>query len=189
MSMDYWVALSDSEREHWGFVPGEIVGPLNFGMTERAVFDTMAGRGFTGSQDEVERWNTARMQWRITFHKAEADRWNRPAVKCYFVEGVGLTCVLLDGLRGPQVTHEGIPLIGRVPSELSQDIEAYATRKNIGIRFNHASDILYDGMDTMINRGAQRAGDTVVTWAVFFNLGEIAGTSWDILPADVWHHG
>ncbi|MFI5766895.1 hypothetical protein ACIA8F_38940 [Streptomyces sp. NPDC051563] len=162
---------------------------MSFGMDQQAALAAMKGHGFTGQQDEIERWNTACARWRITFHKADSDRWSRPAVKCYFVEGVGLTCVLVDGLRGPQVTHRGIRLIGRVPSELSEEMEAYAMAQGIGVRFNREADMLHDGLEQAIERGAQRAGDTVVTWALFFNLGEIAGTSWDIAPTEVWHHG
>ncbi|MFD9030986.1 hypothetical protein ACFVZW_07540 [Streptomyces sp. NPDC059567] len=52
--------------------------------------------------------------------------WSRSALECYFGEGAGLTSVLVDGLLGPYVSHEGIRLIGRVPSELSEDMKAYA---------------------------------------------------------------
>ncbi|MEU4093196.1 hypothetical protein [Streptomyces sp. NPDC026673] len=114
MDRDYWAVLADSEREQWGYVPARRVGPLAFGIDRRDAVSTMAGHGFTGEEGEIERWNRARAQWRVVFRRAESGT-SSPAVKCYFVEGVGMTCVLVDGLRGPQVTCEGVRLIGRVP--------------------------------------------------------------------------
>ncbi|WP_327309635.1 hypothetical protein OG730_41140 [Streptomyces sp. NBC_01298] len=57
---------------------------------------------------------------------------------------------------------------------------------NVGLRSSPGGDLYVDGFE--IELGAQRAGDVVVTWALFCNPGEIAGTSWDIAPAEVWHH-
>ncbi|NHI04646.1 hypothetical protein STPH2_0009 [Streptomyces sp. KO7888] len=94
--------------------------------------------------------------------------------------------MLVDGLRGPQVTCEGIRLIGRVPSELDAEMEARAVERGLGISFCLTGDLCWP--DFEFDRGGQRAGDTVLSWASFFNTGEIAGTSWDITPAEVWHH-
>ncbi|ESU46875.1 hypothetical protein K7395_09240 [Streptomyces filamentosus] len=130
---------------------------------------------------------TGRTQWRVEFLKPGPVAWSRRGgVKCYFIEGAGLTCVLVDGLLGPQVTHEGIRLIGRVPSELCRDRETYALEHDLGLRSSPGGDLSVEGFE--IEPGAQRAGDTAVTWALFFNTGPIAGTSWDIAPAEVWHH-
>ncbi|TGN81970.1 hypothetical protein E5083_03770 [Streptomyces bauhiniae] len=145
----------------------------------------MAEHGFSGTESEIESWNPQRAQWRVEFRRTASDE-QRPAVKCYFIEGVGLTCVLVDGLRGPQVSCQGIQLIGRVPSELDAQMEAHALERELGIWFCPTGDLGWP--DFGFERGAQRAGDTVVSWASFFNTGEIAGTSWDITPAEVWHH-
>lgn len=186
MTTDYWAVLADAERDQWRYVPSRAIGPLSFGMDQEEAVTAMTRHGFIPEQHNMGAWHsTGRSQWRVGFNKPEPHR-NRPAVKCYFVDGVGLTCVLVDGLLGPQVTHEGIRLIGRVPSELSQEMEAYATRHDRGIRFSPGGDMFVDGFE--IELGAQRAGDTVVTWALFFDTREIAGSSWDIAPAEVWHH-
>jgi len=134
---------------------------------------------------ESTRPSTGRTQWRVELSKAQP-AWGRPAVKCYFVEGVGLTCVLVDGRFGPQVTHEGNRLVGRVPSELFDDMESYAIQHDVGLRSSPGGDLSVGAFD--IELGAQRAGDAVVTWALLFNTGEIAGASWDIAPAEVWRH-
>ncbi|WP_405983816.1 hypothetical protein [Streptomyces sp. NBC_00872] len=185
MDTDYWAVLADSEREQWGYVPRRTVGPLSFGVDRRDVMATMEKHGFAAKETEIERWNPQRAQWRVEFRRAASDE-RRPAVKCYFVEGVGLTSVLVDGLRGPQVTCEGIRLIGRVPSELSAEMEAWALKRGEGIWYGPTGDLGWPGFE--FDRGAQRAGDTVVSWAVFFDTGEIADTSWDINPEEVWHH-
>ncbi|MER5895416.1 hypothetical protein [Streptomyces sp. NPDC001876] len=185
MNTDYWAVLADSEREQWSYVPAQTVGPLTFGADRYDALTAMAGHGFTAEESEIERWNTLRAQWRVSFRRAASDE-QLPAVKCYFVEGVGLTCVLVDGLRGPQVICEGIQLIGRVPSELSAEMEAHALDRGVGIQFSLTGDLSWPGFE--FERGAQRTGDAVVSWALFFNTAGIAGTSWDIAPREVWYH-
>ncbi|MFE9610917.1 hypothetical protein [Streptomyces sp. NPDC006012] len=156
-----------------------------FGADQREAVTIMAGHGFAAEESEIERWNSQRAQWRAEFRKAGADR-HRPAVMTYFVEGAGLTCVLVDGLRGPQVICEGIRLIGRVPSELDAEMEARAVERGLGISYSPTGDLGWP--DFEFDRGAQRAGDTAVSWASFFNTVKIAGSSWDITPAEVWRH-
>ncbi|WP_245938957.1 hypothetical protein [Actinacidiphila glaucinigra] len=185
MTMDYWLVLADSEREQWGYSPRQTVGPLSFGTDRQDAVATMEEHGFTAMETAIDRWNPQRAQWRVEFRRTASDE-RRPAVKCYFVEGVGLTSVLVDGLRGPQVTFRGVRLIGRVPSELSAEMEARALERGEGIWFSLSGDLSWPGLD--FDRGAQRAGDTAVSWAVFFRTGEIAGSSWDINPAEVWSH-
>ncbi|MEV6357869.1 hypothetical protein [Streptomyces hydrogenans] len=186
MSTDYWAVLEDSERGQWRYAPFRTIGPLVFGMSREDAVAAMAEQGFTAEQHNIGSWHlTGRTEWRVQFFQPQ-QAWSRPAVKCYFVEGAGLTCVLVDGRLGPQVTHEGIRLIGRVPSELLEDMESYADRHDVGLRSTGGGELVVDGFE--IELGAQRAGDSVVTWALFCNPGEIAGTSWDIAPAEVWHH-
>lgn len=186
VNTDYWTVLEDSERDLWRYVPRQTIGPLDFGMSREAAVTAMAEHGFTAEQHNMGSWHsTGRTQWRVEFLKPRPAL-SRPAVKCYFVEGAGLTCVLVDGLLGPQVTHERVRLIGRVPSELFEDMEAYAIQHDTGLRSSPGGDLSVDAFE--IELGAQRAGDTVVTWALFFNTGEIAGTSWDIAPEEIWHH-
>ncbi|MFC7217929.1 hypothetical protein ACFQLX_07070 [Streptomyces polyrhachis] len=185
MDTDYWAVLADWERERWAYVPHQGVGPLSFGVDRHEAVTVMAGHDFAAEESEIERWSPERAQWRVRFRRAEAVG-QRPAVTCYFVEGVGLTCVLVDGLRGPQVTCEGIRLIGRVPSELDAEMEAHALERGLGIRFSPTGDLGWPEFE--FDRGAQRAGDAVVSWASFCHGGEIAGTSWDIAPAEVWRY-
>ncbi|GAA3907115.1 hypothetical protein [Streptomyces lannensis] len=185
MNADYWRQVADSEREDWGYIPRQSIGPLTFGIDRQRAIATMERHGFAAKEAKIDRWNAQRAQWRVEFRRTASD-WERPALKSYFVEGVGLTSVLVDGLQGPQVTCEGIRLIGRVPSELSSEMMAWALEREGGISFSPGGDLSWP--DFEFDRGAQRAGDTVVSWAVFFNTGDIAGTSWDINPVEVWNH-
>lgn len=91
VNTDYWVVLADTEREQWGYVPRQTLGPLSFGTERHEAITAMAKHGFSAAESEIERWNPQRAQWRVEFRRAESDD-RRPAVKCYFVEGVGLTC-------------------------------------------------------------------------------------------------
>jgi hypothetical protein len=183
---DYGAVLADSDREQWGFVDRQAVGPLNFGVDRHEAVTIMAGQGFAAKERVIERWNPQRAQWCVEFRRAGPDEL-RPAVNCYFIEGVGLTCVLVDALRGPQVTCEGIRLIGRVPSELNTELEAGAVERDLSWFYCPTGDVCW--YDFAFVRGAQRTGDTVLSWASFCNPGELAHSSWDIAPAEVRHHG
>ncbi|MFJ7968912.1 hypothetical protein [Streptomyces sp. NPDC096324] len=183
---DYGAVLADSDREPWGFVPRQMVGPLSFGVDRYEAVTIMAGHGFVSEECEIERWNPQRAQWRVEFRRAESDE-RRPAVNCYFIEGVGLTCVLVDGLRGPQVTCEGIRLIGRVPVELDAELETCAVERDLSWWYCPTGYICW--ADFSFERGAQFAGDTLLSWASFGKPGELAHGSWDIAPAEVRHYG
>ncbi|MEU9943665.1 hypothetical protein [Streptomyces lavendulae] len=182
---EYWTVLDEAEREQWDHVPLRAVGPLAFGMSRQDAVARMSEQGFTADPAPCVRWNAARGQWRVDFRRG-AERWRQMAVTCYFVEGVGLTCVLVDGLRGPQVTFEGMRLIGRVPSELDREIETYLELHDLDLRYSSTADV--SGNDCGFERGAQRAGDVVVSWAVFANPEGIAYTLYDVIPREVWLH-
>ncbi|WP_234443413.1 hypothetical protein [Streptomyces sp. NRRL B-24484] len=96
MNADRWTPLDDSERDGWGYVPRRTVGPLGFGMAPADAVAAMAGCGFTAEQRNIGAWQaTHRSQWRVAFDRPGVRRGRWPAVTCYFVDGVGLTCVLV----------------------------------------------------------------------------------------------
>ncbi|WP_329317059.1 hypothetical protein OG723_43750 (plasmid) [Streptomyces sp. NBC_01278] len=106
-------------------------------------------------------------------------------VECYFHADRELAYVLVDGRLGPQVTCEGIRLIGRVPSQLAQEMEAHALKYDTGLRFSPTGDLFCDGFQLEI--GAQRAGDNVVSWFLFFVAGDDHSVTRDAAPEAVWH--
>jgi hypothetical protein len=58
------------------------------------------------------------------------------ALDVYFDGPVGLACVAVNALRGPQVTLDGIELVGRTPSRVEERFIDYADRRawSCGIR-------------------------------------------------------
>ena len=107
VNTDHWAVLEDSERDQWTYVPRQTIGPLGFGMDRDGAVTAMAERGFTAERHNMGGWHsTGRAQWRVEF-RTPGPYWSRSAVRSYFIEGTGLTCVLVDGLLGPQVTREG----------------------------------------------------------------------------------
>ncbi|WP_406285326.1 hypothetical protein [Streptomyces sp. NBC_00209] len=106
-------------------------------------------------------------------------------MECYFYDDGELAYVQVDGRSGPQVTCEGIRLIGRVPSQLAREMEEYADRHGLGIRYSPTGDFFCDGFQLEV--GAQRAGDHVVSWALFFVAGPDHSDARDGAPKTAWH--
>ncbi|MEV5440972.1 hypothetical protein AB0N23_00175 [Streptomyces sp. NPDC052644] len=180
MDTDMWLVLPDAERDQWNYLPGQTLGPLRMDMHQEEVVATLTAHGFTAQPDGCS------SEWvRVRFAK-EAASTSRAAVECYFHSGGELAYVHVDGRLGPQVTCEGIRLIGRVPSQLAQEMEAYATRNDSDLRFSPTGDFFCDGFQ--LELGAQRAGDHVVSWALFFVAGDDHSVKRDSAPEAVWHH-
>ncbi|MFG3041840.1 hypothetical protein ACGFYZ_33555 [Streptomyces sp. NPDC048330] len=174
-----WPVLPDAEREHWNYLPGRTLGPLRMDMPQKEVIAALAAHGFTARSDgHIAGWDF------VYFGKEDAPA-GHAAVECYFHEDGELAYVLVDGRLGPQVTCEGIRLIGRVPSQLAQDMEDYATEHDTGIQFSYGGDCFCDGFQLEI--GSQRAGDRVVSWTLFFVAGEDPSVPRDAAPTAIWH--
>ncbi|MFJ9108123.1 hypothetical protein [Streptomyces sp. NPDC102283] len=122
------------------------------------------------------------------FRKPEPYAWQAAVKRSFDVvdRDCVLAYVLVDGRIGPQVTCEGIRLIGREPSELAQEMEAHAAAHGRDIGFGCGGDVLCDGFET--EPGTQRAGDNVVTWAFFFSAGEDHSNARDADPAAIRQH-
>src|SRR5262249_29770600 len=105
-------------------------------------------------------------------------------VVAYFVDSIGLTCIAVDARTGPQVTLDGIRLIGRRPSELAGEITAYLESTGRDIEFTPEGEVSCHEWG-MLPR-AQRAGDVLLTRAVFGRPNSWANTMFDCIPADEW---
>ncbi|MFJ5812267.1 hypothetical protein [Streptomyces sp. NPDC093093] len=98
-------------------------------MRQETVVAALAAQGYTAELDgHGPGWDPVR------FAKEDTPL-SRAAVECSFHEDGELACVHVDGRLGPQVTCEGIRLIGRVPSQLAQEMEAHATKHDTGLRW------------------------------------------------------
>ncbi|MYV43017.1 hypothetical protein GT030_30180 [Streptomyces sp. SID1328] len=179
MDTGMWPTLPDAERDQWVYLPGQTLGPLRMDMHRKEVVATLAAHGFaTQSDGRIGGWDF------IHFAK-EGSPVIKAAVECYFHEDGELAYVLVDGRFGPQVACEGIRLIGRVPSQLAQEMEDYAIEHDTGIRFSYGGDCFCDGFQLEI--GAQRASDHVVSWALFFIAEGDPSLPRDAAPAAIWH--
>ncbi|MFC7217924.1 hypothetical protein ACFQLX_07045 [Streptomyces polyrhachis] len=148
-------------------------------MHQEEVIAALAVHGFTTRYDGYSPgWDPVR------FTKKDTPTSQAP-VECYFHEDQELAYVLVDGRLGPQVTCEGIRLIGRVPSQLAQEMEAHALKYDTGLRFSPTGDLSCDGFQLEI--GAQRAGDYVMSCALFFVAGDDHSVMCDGAPNAVWH--
>jgi hypothetical protein len=102
----------------------------------------------------------------VTFRSPSASVWpTRTPVTTYFRQPDGLFCVAVDALCGPQVTMDGIRLVGRVPSELNDGIFEYAASQGLEAGFLPSGDYGVEEFGFMTK--VQRAGDVLLTRPVF----------------------
>ncbi|MEU7044233.1 hypothetical protein AB0A77_24690 [Streptomyces varsoviensis] len=182
-----WDIVDDADRGQWAYVPMESVGPLRFGMSVGEAAARMAEAGFSGYVAETWVWGKGREQQKAVFRKTEGREPYQTDVSAYSVEGIGLTCVVVDGLSGPQVTFDGMRLIGRVPSQLIDELGEYLRERDMGFTFTPHGDIANQELGFMPS--VQRAGDILVTRAVFARPDDrVVHTMDDIIPGEVWGH-
>ncbi|MEV4417846.1 hypothetical protein [Catellatospora sp. NPDC049609] len=162
--MNVWNVKRDEERVQWQLVPLVSVGPLSFGMTRAEVLAALEPEfpHLSGSREGLTHSGTPAWGECVTTYYSK-DR---------------LYCVAIDALRGPQVTVDGVPLVGRVPSEL----EAWMLATQVpGLRYSHAADPELEEIGLVVR--PQRAGDVVLTRPVFLRR---LAVSWDTVPSEEW---
>ncbi|WP_367325721.1 hypothetical protein [Streptomyces sp. HUAS ZL42] len=179
---DQWAVIAESDREQWDFEPLERVGPLQFGVSLPEAIAAMEARGFASDTSPIRNFGPFE-QVRAQFRKAEAAA-SRVDVVAYFVDSIGLTCVVVDARTGPQVALDGIRLIGRRPSELADEISAHLEELGEVIGITPEGEISSPEWGMMPR--AQRAGDVLLTRAVFGRPNSWANTMFDSIPADEW---
>ncbi|MYX13715.1 hypothetical protein GTY67_09810 [Streptomyces sp. SID8374] len=103
--------LWDGERPDWTWVPSRSVGPIRFGQSKEEVSAAL-GEPITG-------WGEMYAHW-YPFYGVGIDTY-------YDQESQTLAAVAVDACRGPQVSFDGTPLVGRLPSELEPWLEETAS--------------------------------------------------------------
>ncbi|MFJ1927858.1 MULTISPECIES: hypothetical protein [unclassified Streptomyces] len=173
--------MAEADRERWDYTPLERVGPLRFGMSVEEATGAMLTRGCTA--DAVVELGTFGpfKQLRTRFRRADAP-WYHADVVTYYVGPMGLTCIAVDALSGPQVIYEGIRLVGRPPSELSDELTAHLLSTDRSVEITPGGDI--GSQDLGIMPRVQRAGDVLLTRLVFGRPNDWANTMSDCVPAD-----
>ncbi|MEU8371353.1 hypothetical protein [Micromonospora tulbaghiae] len=104
------------------------------------------------------------------------------AVTAYFGSSEGLFCVVVDARHGPQVTLDGIRLVGRVPSQLEKRFLRYMLARGIAPQYAPEGDP--GSGDLGIVMRVQRVGDVVLSRPVFAVVRGRANTLWDCVPYD-----
>lgn len=154
-----WDALDETQRPHWVFTPFENVGPLRFGMTSTQAREAVEGL----LTSHVSGGYPGRESW-IRFELAGMKAF-KPAITTYFDAVVGLACVVVHALAGPQVALDGMPLVAQMPSVMEDRFLDYATSKDKEPEMSQHGDPGSDLLGLVIR--SQRAGDIVLTRPVF----------------------
>ena len=151
-------SLSEAERLAWSFTPFERVGPLEFGMTHEQVRAAVIGslrltmyKGSAGNEEWADLWLERQDHWRFS----------GPAVTVYYDQSVGLAGIAVNALRGPQLTHEGLRLVGQTPSRLEDAFADYVVADGAELRYSQRGDPCAPHLGLVLR--AQRAGDFVLS--------------------------
>ncbi|KDN80524.1 hypothetical protein [Kitasatospora cheerisanensis] len=153
-----WQVVEEDDRVRWEFDPLKSVGPLRFGMSYEDVLETLDG--FLEPSCA-----STRHYGQVLSDEFYLPRSSNDSVLTLYYDAERLACVVVNALRGPQVTLDGLPLVGRVPSELESDFAAYTAARGHELRYSQDTS---PGSDTLgVVLRAQRAGDVVLSRPVF----------------------
>ncbi|MGW5464865.1 hypothetical protein [Streptomyces sp. NPDC003996] len=123
-----------AERDEWSYSPAVGVGPLRFGMTVDEVVEAAEMLGQTKVSDCARDHAIFTPTWKVEVHRRGVDP-SPPVVTAYVSHAVGLFCIAADAVHGPQVSYDGLPLVGRDLSELESDAIAYAEAMDVHFRY------------------------------------------------------
>ncbi|MFG3395375.1 hypothetical protein [Streptomyces parvus] len=104
--------LWDGERPEWTWDPLKSVGPMRFGQSREEVSAALG--------EPIDAWDVEKYACWYPFHGVGIDTYYDP-------ETGTLAAVAVDACRGPQVSIDGTPLVGRLPSELEPWLEETAS--------------------------------------------------------------
>ncbi|MFI9788709.1 hypothetical protein ACIHEI_35145 [Kitasatospora sp. NPDC051984] len=175
--------MNNSDRVRWHYVPFESVGPLRFGMSHEEANAAMGLQGFTGTPAAPLPQRHGALVLQAVFREMTAPAYVR-AVTAYYRESGGLACVAVDALCGPLVSMDGMQLVGRVPSELTDEFHDYQERLGMSPTIAVEGDAASDELGIMVR--AQRAGDSLLSRPVFARFDGWAYTVHDCVPEDEW---
>ncbi|MER5336818.1 hypothetical protein [Micromonospora sp. NPDC002717] len=158
MATDVWGVLVEAQRLPWSFTPFERVGPLEFGMTHDQVQAAVQGalgvaawQGTSGGDGWADFW----------LERRAGAEFSGPAVTAYYDASIGLAGIAVNALRGPQVTLEGMRLVGQTPSRVEDEFTAYLVAHSMELRYSQSVDPCSPQLGLVLR--AQRAGDVVLS--------------------------
>ncbi|MER6686246.1 hypothetical protein [Streptomyces olivaceoviridis] len=159
MVTDVWGVLEEEQRLPWAFTPFERVGPLEFGMTHEQAEAAVDGVLETGISSGSSRDNYVCAEfWSVQLLDAP---FFGPAVTVYYDRSVGLAGIAVNALRGPQVTLDGLALVGQVPSRLEDQFIDYLETHTKELQYSQHADPCSEQLGLVLR--AQRAGDLVLS--------------------------
>jgi hypothetical protein len=175
------VGVDEADRAQWEYTPFEHVGPLRFDMSHEEASAAMQAQGFDGRIHPGSPRHHCIGQ-RADFRPATGSGY-LPAVTVYYnTEGM-LASVAVEARCGPQVWMDGLRLVGRVPSKLTDQWFEYAGERGLDLTLSGDGDAASDELGFTVL--AQRVGDILLT-RPFFAIPERsrANTIYDSLPED-----
>ncbi|WP_327286368.1 MULTISPECIES: hypothetical protein [unclassified Streptomyces] len=170
-----------SERDEWSYSPAVGVGPLRFGMTVDEVVEAAEVLGLTKASECARDHAIFSPTWKVEVHRRGVAP-SPLAVTAYGSQVVGLFCIAVDAVQGPQVAYDGLPLVGRDLSELESDAIAYAEAMDVHLRYTPEG---YAGPDDsgVVMRG-QLVGRGIRSRPLFMVTRDGAHTEWDSMPSE-----
>ncbi|MFF5406986.1 hypothetical protein ACFY8K_30950 [Streptomyces misionensis] len=173
-----------TERDDWSYSPTVGVGPLRFGMTVDQVVKAAEKMGQSKVGECARHHAIFSPTWKVEVHRRGAAA-SPPAVTAYGSQVAGLFCVAADAVYGPQVTYDGLPLVGRDLSDLERDAIAYAEARDVYFRYTPEG---YAGPDDpgVVIRG-QLVGQALRSRPLFMVPRDGAYTEWDSMPSEEHH--
>ena len=170
--MGLWDVVPDDKRQRWTLDPFVSVGPLRFGMSPDEA--TAELNGVTPNPYQGRSFSDMVTGW-----------YSGLGLTLYYQAEHGLSGISVDARCGPQVVADGMPLVGRVPSELEQWIIERAEDRE------PYTELVYmaGGEPGSLTLGAmicmQRAGDVLLTRPVLVPEPALNDIShW--LPREAW---
>ncbi|MEU3558834.1 hypothetical protein [Kitasatospora sp. NPDC006786] len=146
--------VAECDRIQWRLDPLVGVGPLRFGMMYEDVVEALDGF-LEPSAESTRHYGHVLSDDFYLPHSS-----NNSALTVYY-DAERLVCVVVNALRGPQVTLDEMSLVGRLPSELEADFVKYTATHGYDLRCGQYGDPGSEELGVVLR--AQRAGDVVLS--------------------------
>ncbi|MCF2526599.1 hypothetical protein [Yinghuangia soli] len=115
--------------------------------------------------------------------EAIAEQFHHIGVTAYYSGDGRLACVAVDASDGPQVTLDGVSLVGCVPSELTDWICDHTEAQGLELSWTHEGNASVRDLGLIMR--VQRAGDVVLSRPLFM-IHEWAMGVWEHVPDTEW---
>ncbi|WP_418960354.1 hypothetical protein [Streptomyces tritici] len=166
----------------WSYAPTVGVGPLRFGMTVDEVVEAAEVLGRAKVSDCARHHTVFSPTWKVEVHRRGVAAPCPPAVTAYVSQAVGLFCIAADAVHGPQVAHDGLPLVGRDMSELESD--AIERAEAMDVPFSYTPEGYVGPNDPGVVMRGQPVGPALRSRPLFMVTRDGAYTEWDSMPSE-----